>query len=203
MRLRRPFSRIKVTPRAERGEFFRVNLSRRHRPYLAPVRLALVIGCWFLFGGIFWDLGHAVIAVRDSWNIRSELERVQQQDQQLIAEVQQEGIDVSDAVLKQLPAEVALANYLLEKRTVSWTAFLAGIEDAVPERLAISGIRLDAGSSIVHLTGIALSLDDVTALTVSLQHQALFKDPVLAQHRVEASGLVEFDVTLRYQRGGA
>jgi len=203
MWLRRFRSGFRLMPRAGRGEFFRINLSRQYRPYVASVRPALVLGCWLLFGGILWGLGHAGLAVWDSWNIQSELDRVQQQDGQLIAEAQQEGIDVSDTVLKRFPAEVTLANYLLEKRTVSWTAFLAGLEEAVPERLAINGIRLDPASSIVHLTGVASSLDDVTALTVGLQHQSLFKDPVLAQHRVEPNGLVEFDVMLRYQRGGA
>jgi hypothetical protein len=131
--------------------------------------------------------------------IQAELERLRQQDQQLIAEVQQEGLDLSDAMLKQLPAEVELANRLLEKRIFSWTAFLTGLEEALPSRLAISSVRLEAGSSIVHLTGTAGRLEDITTLTLGLQDHALFKDPVLARHRVDANGLVEFDVTLKYQ----
>lgn len=55
---------------------------------------------------------------------------------------------------------------------------------------------------MVHMTGAAASLEDITAFTVGLEEHPLFKDPVLAQHRSGPSGLVEFDVTLRYRREG-
>jgi hypothetical protein len=55
---------------------------------------------------------------------------------------------------------------------------------------------------MVHLLGSAVNLEDITAFTVGLQDHPTFKDPVLAQHRVGASGLVEFDVTLRYSQAG-
>jgi Tfp pilus assembly protein PilN len=98
---------------------------------------------------------------------------------------------------------VALANQLLEKRMFSWTQFLTGLEQAIPPRLALSSVRLDAGGTNVHLTGTAMALEDITAFTVGLQDHPTFKDPVLAQHRVGQNGLVEFDVTLRYRREGA
>ena len=134
--------------------------------------------------------------------IRVELEHLRLQDQQLMVEAVQEGIDLSEGAMRQLPAEVALANQLLEKRTFSWTAFLAGLEQALPPRLALSSVRLESGGSLVHMTGSATSLEDLTAFTVGLQDHPKFKDPVLAQHRVGPSGLVEFDVTVRYRREG-
>ncbi len=44
-----------------------------------------------------------------------------------------------------------------------------------------------------------MNLEDVTTFTVGLQDHATFKDPVLAQHRVGSSGLVEFDITAQYR----
>jgi hypothetical protein len=157
----------------------------------------------FLSLAILWNFGQALIGYRDAGNLRAELDQVRQQDQQLLADAAQQGVELSESVLRQLPTEVALANQLLEKRMFSWTKFLTGLEQAIPPRLALSSVRLDVGGTLVHLTGTAVSLEDITAFTVGLQDHPTFKDPVLAQHRVGPNGLVEFDVTLRYRREGA
>ena len=182
---------------------FHINLSSRSRAYLVPARLMLAGISLFLSLAILWNFGQALIGYRDAGNLRAELDQVRQQDQQLLADAAQQGVELSESVLRQLPTEVALANQLLEKRMFSWTKFLTGLEQAIPPRLALSSVRLDAGGTLVHLTGTAVSLEDITAFTVGLQDHPTFKDPVLAQHRVGPNGLVEFDVTLRYRREGA
>lgn len=192
----------RIFPRRTGAQHFHINLSSGFRPYLAPARLALAGLCALLTLGIVWDCGQAVIGYQDARSLRVELERVRQQDQQLLAESAQEGIDLSEAAVRQLPTEVALANQLLEKRMFSWTKFLSGLEQAIPPRLALSSVRLDVAGTSVHLTGTAVSLEDITAFTVGLQDHPTFKDPVLAQHRIGSNGLVEFDVTLRYQGEG-
>jgi Tfp pilus assembly protein PilN len=183
-------------------DYFHINLSSRYRPALAPLRTLLVGSCGVLLIGILWSVGQALVGYQGSQAIQAELDRVRQQDDQLVAEARQEGIDLSDEALERLPAEVDLANQLLEKRMFSWTTFLAGLEQVIPQRLALSSVRLDAGEAMVHLTGTAMSLEDITAFTVGLQDHPTFKDPVLAQHRAGTNGLVEFDITLRYRREG-
>ncbi|MEQ1794432.1 MAG: PilN domain-containing protein [Nitrospira sp.] len=183
--------------------YFQIPLATRFRWYLHPLRAVLVACCVGLCVAIAWSIAQTVFGYQEVWRMSAELEHVRQQDQQLLAEATQEGVDLSDLAMQQLPAEVALANQLLEKRTFSWTAFLAGLEQALPPRLALSSVRLESGGSLVHLTGSAMTLEDLTAFTVGLQDHPKFKDPVLAQHRVGPSGLVEFDVTVRYRREGA
>jgi len=185
------------------SRYFQISLASRFRWYLLPFRSALMLCCVGLCLAIVWSVVQTVLGYQELWRISTELERVRQQDQQLVAEAAQEGIDLSERAMKQLPAEVALANQLLEKRTFSWTVFLAGLEQALPPRLALTSVRLDSGGSLVHLTGSAASLEDLTAFTVGLQDHPKFKDPVLAQHRVGSGGFVEFDVTVRYRREGA
>lgn len=182
--------------------WFHINLSNRYRPAVAPLRTVVVVMCGVLLLGILWSLGQAALGYREARTIEAELNRVRQLDVQLIAEAREEGIDLSEESLKGLSAEVNLANQLLEKRTFSWTKFLAGLEQVIPARLALSSVQFDAGSTVVHLTGTAMSLEDLTAFTVSLQDHPIFKDPVLAQHRAGANGLVEFNVTLRYRQTG-
>jgi hypothetical protein len=199
-RFLKPLMSIRLTGGAD--EQFQINLCRRHRAVVAPLRLLLMGSCVLLVSGIFWNGIEAMATYQECRTIEAELERVRQQDLNLIAEASREGIDLSDQALNRLSFEVGLANQLLEKRVFSWTKFLTELEQTVPSRLALSSVRLDQAGTTVRLIGTAMSLEDITAFTVGLQDHATFKDPVLAQHRVGANGLVEFDVTVQYRRDG-
>jgi Tfp pilus assembly protein PilN len=182
--------------------YFHIDLSSRYRWYVAPTRLVLVVLSGIVGVSILWSVAQTVMTMRDRHDMQARLDHVRMQDQQLLAEAQQEGVDLSGPSLQQLPAEVNLANQLLTKRHFSWTQFLSALEAAIPQHVSIKSIRLDAGSAVVHLTGLAVTVEDVTALTVTMQDHAVFRDPVLDQHRVGPDGLVEFELTLRYRQPG-
>jgi Tfp pilus assembly protein PilN len=184
------------------ARYFHIELSSRYRWYLAPTRVVLVALSWILGGAILWSVSQTVIAMHDRQDLQARLDQVRAQDHQLLAEAQREGLDLSGPSLQQLPVEVSLANQLLTKRHFSWTQFLSALETAIPPHVSIQSIRLDPGSAVVHMTGLAVTVEDVTALTVTLQDHAVFRDPVLGQHRVGPDGLVEFDLTLRYRQPG-
>lgn len=189
-----PFTRLFT-----RQPYFHIELSGRYRWYLAPLRLVLIAGCGVLGVLMLWDVVQTIMAYQEARAIHVRLERVRDQDQQLLMEAKQDGIDLSEASLQRLPPEVGLANQLLTKRNFSWTRFLSGLEEAIPPRVSIESVRLDPGSAVIHLTGSAVSLEDVTALTMKLQDHPTFRDPVLGQHRAGSTGLVEFDLMLRYR----
>jgi Tfp pilus assembly protein PilN len=184
------------------ARYFHIELSSRYRWYVAPTRLVLVALSGIIGGAILWSVTQTVMTMRDRGDIQARLDQVRTQDHELLAQAQQEGIDLSGPSLQQLPAEVSLANQLLTKRHFSWTLFLSALEAAIPRHVSIKSIRLDPGSAVVHMTGLAVTVEDVTALTVTLQGHAVFRDPVLGQHRVGPDGLVEFDLTLRYRQSG-
>lgn len=184
------------------ARYFHIELSRRYRWYVAPARLALVALSGIIGIAILWSVTQAVITLRDWQDLQAGFDQVRMQDAQLLAQVQQEGMDFSGPSLQQLPTEVSLANQLLTKRHFSWTQFLSTLEAAIPQQVSIKSIRLDPGSAVVHMTGSAVTIENVTALTVTLQDHAVFHDPVLGQHRVGLDGLVEFDLTLRYRQPG-
>ena len=176
-----------------------INLSSRYRPVIVPLRLLLIGTCVLLVIGIGWNLGQAMLTYQESLTIEADMNRIRQQDRDLIAAARQEGIDLSEEALITLPSEVELANQLLGKRTFSWTTFLTELERATPPHLSLSSVRLDQAGTMVRLTGTAPTLDDITSFTVGLQDHETFSAPVLAQHRVGPSGLVEFDVTVQYR----
>ncbi|HWI67143.1 MAG TPA: PilN domain-containing protein, partial [Nitrospiraceae bacterium] len=182
-----------VTPRGAR--FFHIELGSRYRWYVAPTRLVLVALSGVVGVSILWSVAQTALIMRDRQDVQARLDHVRMQDDQLLAEAQQEGIDLSGPSSHQLPGEVSLANQLLTKRNFSWTQFLSALEAAIPQHVSIKSIRLDPGSAVVHMTGLAVKVEDVTALTVTLQDHAVFRDPVLGQHRVGPDGLVEFDLT--------
>jgi Tfp pilus assembly protein PilN len=184
------------------ARYFHIELSSRYRWYVAPTRLVLVALSGIVGISILWSVTQTVMTMRDRHDMQAGLDHVRMQDHQLLAEAQQEGIDLSGPSLQQLPTEVSLANQLLTKRRFSWTQFLSTLEAAIPQHVSIESIRLDPGSAVVHMTGLAVTVEDVTALTVTLQDHAVFRDPVLGQHRVGPDGLVEFDLTLRYRQPG-
>lgn len=184
------------------GRQFEINLSSRYRAEMATYRTWLISGCIGLLLGITWNIWQGVLIYEESQIIEGELERVRQLDHLVIAEAKNEGIDLSEGALKRLSSEVDLANQLLEKRTFSWTTFLTELEQAIPPRLSLTSIHLDQAGKTVQLTGTAMDLEEVTAFTVGLQNHTTFKNPVLAQHRVGSSGMVEFDVTVQYRQPG-
>ena len=184
------------------ARFFHIELGSRYRWYVAPTRLVLVALSGIVGASIIWSVAQTALMIRDRQHMQARLDHARMQDQQLLAEAQQEGIDLSGPSSNQLPVEVSLANQLLTKRNFSWTQFLSALEAAIPQQVSIKSIRLDPGSAVVHMTGLAVKVEDVTALTVTLQDHAVFRDPVLGQHRVGQDGLVEFDLTLRYRQPG-
>jgi Tfp pilus assembly protein PilN len=179
--------------------YFRIELASRHRAYLAPARLVLRLAAMAFTLWASWSAAQTWMALQDLQEMQARIDQAREQDQQLIKEAQAEGLDLSETALRQLPAEVSLANQLLAKRNFSWTNFLSGLEEAIPPRVSIKGVRLDPASAVINMTGAAATVEDVTALTLTLQSHPVFHDPVLGQHHVGDDGLVEFDLKLKYR----
>jgi hypothetical protein len=180
-------------------KYFHLQLASRHRPYLAPLRVLFKATTVGLIVWACWSTAEALLAFQGLHETEARLNQARAQDQQLIDEAQAAGIDLSEAALRQLPGEVALANQLLTKRNFSWTQFLSGLEEAIPARVSIKSVRLDPASAVIHMTGAAVTVEDVTGFTLKLQSHPVFHDPVLGQHHLGGDGLVEFDLMLKYR----
>jgi hypothetical protein len=179
--------------------YFHIELASRYRAYLTPARFVLQLAAMALALWASWSAAQTWMTRQDLQEIQARIEQAREQDQQFIKDAQAEGLDLSEAALRQLPAEVLLANQLLAKRNFSWTNFLSGLEEAIPPRVSIKGVRLDPASAVIHMTGAAVTVEDVTALTLKLQSHPVFHDPVLGQHHLGDDGLVEFDLKLKYR----
>ena len=190
---------LRVGQPAAHSGVFAINLSSRYRWYLAPARLVIMLLAGAIGVTMLWDISQAWLVWQDVESMEAALNQVQERDRELLKEAQQEGLDLSEAALQALPKEIEFANQLIEKRSFSWTRFLTELERAIPQRIAVNSIRLDPSNATIMLTGSARALEDVTTLTVTFQDHPQFKEPVLGQHRIMATGLVEFDLSLRYR----
>ena len=180
-------------------KYFHLEMASRHRPYLAPLRVLLKATTLGLIVWACWSTAEALLAFQGLHETEARLNQARAQDHQLIDEARAAGIDLSEAALRQLPGEVALANQLLTKRNFSWTQFLSGLEEAIPPRVSIKSVRLEPASAVIHMTGAAVTVEDVTGFTLKLQSHPVFHDPVLGQHHLGGDGLVEFDLMLKYR----
>ncbi|MDF2459296.1 MAG: uncharacterized protein K0S79_1712 [Nitrospira sp.] len=180
-------------------KYFHLELATRYRPYLAPARVLLKATTLGLIVWICWSTTEALLAFQSLHETETRLDQARAQDQKLIDEARAAGIDLSGAALRQLPGEVALANQLLAKRNFSWTQFLSGLEEVIPPRVSIKSVRLDPASAVIHMTGAAVTVEDVTGFTLKLQSHPVFHDPILGQHHLGGDGLVEFDLMLKYR----
>jgi Tfp pilus assembly protein PilN len=167
------------------------------------MRIGIAALCVLACVWIAWTVTLAADRLAELRGMQTRLDQVREQDRQLVAGARQEGMDLSAPILQMLPAEVGLANELLAKRSFSWTQFLSGLEEAIPPRVAIKSVRQDSVGGMIHLTGAAITVEDMTALTVKLQNHPVFRDPVLGQHHIGGDGLVEFDLSLKYNPEGA
>ena len=87
-----------VTPGGAR--YFHIELSSRYRWYVAPTRLVLVTLSGILGVAILWSVTQTVMTMRDRHDMQARLDHVRMQDHQLLAEAQQEGIDLSGPSLQ-------------------------------------------------------------------------------------------------------
>ena len=87
-----------------RTRYFHIELSSRYRWYVAPVRLMLVALCGIIGGAILWSAIQTVITVHDLQDVQAGLDHVRMEDHQLLAQAQQEGIDLACEHDRGLPA---------------------------------------------------------------------------------------------------
>ena len=187
-----------LAPR-RRQDLLAVDLGGSQYASLGHVCAALALVSLLLVGLIAWSVRDARAIRAQAVDVEQALARVQEQDRQVQLRGQMEGVDLSDAAMERLTAQVAFANDLIAKRAFSWTRFLSDLEDTVPPHVSIGSIRLDFKDAVIAMSGSALSLKDLTAFIISLEDHRAFKDAHLLQHRVQDNDVVEFSLTVRYQ----
>ncbi|MEW6684250.1 MAG: PilN domain-containing protein [Nitrospirota bacterium] len=137
---------------------------------------------------------------REVTALQENVGRVQQQASRLRDELRGVGFSPDDsAAVDALAKQVAALNQVLEAKAFSWTGLLNDLEAAVPRKVSVSSLRLDLKTRTLTLDGVALALQDVTALMTSLQESGRFTDVFLQQQRNTEDNRTEFTIQCTYR----
>jgi Tfp pilus assembly protein PilN len=137
---------------------------------------------------------------REVTALQENVARVQEQASKLRDELRGVGFSPDDsAAVDALTRQVAALNQVLEAKAFSWTGLLNDLEAAVPRKVSVSNIRLDLKTNTLTLDGVALTLQDVTALMTSLQEGGHFTDVFLQQQKSTEDNRTEFTIQCTYR----
>ncbi len=184
-------------------EAFRTNFASgefaRSRLVAAALYALAFLGIVFAIGMVWWasDLRREVAALEEN------VARVHQQTSRLREELRQAGFSPDDsAAVERLVKQVDGLNQVIDSKSFSWTALMNDLEAVVPRNVSIKSIRPDLKTKKVTFDGVALTLQDVTALMIALQTSGRFGDVFLQQQKATDENRTEFAIECVY-RGGA
>jgi type IV pilus assembly protein PilN len=167
----------------------RLTINLATRRYINLPRLnALLVAGFVLVGGLL------LFKVREIAYKQSDLARIAS----LSAAADRrpgEGPAVGEAQLKELAAQTALANALIEKKSVNWLYLLDSLEEVVPEGVAITQLDPGKRDRPLKLSGIARSFANVRVLMENLEQSKKFSDVFLMSQAETKVGQTQHGVS--------
>lgn len=184
-------------------EAFRTNFASSHYTRIRLIAVGLyaasALGLLLAVAMWWWAIGNR----QETAVLQENVTRVQQQASRLRDELRGVGFSPDDAAaVDALMKQVASLNQVLEAKAFSWTALLNDLEAAVPKNVSVSSIRPDLKTKTLTLDGVALALQDVTALMTSLQESGRFTDIFLQRQKNTEDNRIEFSIQCAYRGRG-
>ncbi|MFZ5861711.1 MAG: PilN domain-containing protein [Nitrospirota bacterium] len=191
-----------AAPLSQVPEAFQTNFSSgeyaRTRVIAAALYAFALVGLG-LAGGMWWWGGEIR---EEAAGLEDNVERVRRQTSRVRDELRKAGFSPDDpAAVQRLIKQVGGLNLILDAKSFSWTALLNDLEAVVPRNVSVNSIRPDLKTKKVTLDGVALTLQDVTALMTALQTSGRFDDVFLQQQRATEENRTEFVIECRYRSG--
>jgi type IV pilus assembly protein PilN len=183
-------------------EAFRTNLSSgefaRSRLVAATLYALALVGIVVAIGLVWWATGLR----REATALEENVARAHRQSSRLREELRQAGFAPDDsAAVERLVRQVDGLNQIIDAKSFSWTALMNDLEAVVPRNVSVKSIRPDLKTKKVTFDGVALTLQDVTALMTALQTSGRFGDVFLQQQKATDENRTEFAIECVY-RGG-
>ncbi len=184
-------------------EAFHTNFASSHHTRIRLIAVGLyavsALGLLLAVAMWWWASGNR----HETAVLQENVTRVQQQASRLRDDLRGVGFSPDDAAaVDALVKQVASLNQVLEGKAFSWTALLNDLEAAVPRNVSVSSIHPDLKTKTVTLDGVALALQDVTALMTSLQESGRFADVFLQQQKSTEDNRTEFSIQCTYRGRG-
>jgi len=173
--------------------------------WVLSVLIVACVGCavWL------WDDARSVIEQAQQYEQATQ--RSKARSRAFVQEAAAAGVILSEARVKTIAHDVAVAHRLLQTRAFSWTQFLNDLEETVPPHMSIGSIAIEFKEMTSTITGTAASLKDVTMFVDALEAHPAFQNVVLAHHHLKddekdrrmarpahTESIVSFSMTVAY-----
>lgn len=167
-----------------------MNLPRLHLPLTAPgvagmkylQALLAVVGALLLLTSVW--LGKTARDVEDQIaELETAVVQTHNTYRKFRRQSEREGFDVSPARLQALRQEVTLANQVIQHQRFSWTQLLEDLEQTTPRQLSMESIVLNKDGTSLVLSGVAMTLEDLTAFVDQLKTHPAFHRVEIASHK--------------------
>lgn len=98
---------------------------------------------------------------------------------------------------KDIERNMEVINGYVEKKVFSWTGLLSELEENLPDRVYLLQVSPDFEKSVVNITGMAKSMDDVL-MTVNRMESGNFGTVLLTRHSKNKDKSFVFNISAQY-----
>lgn len=133
----------------------------------------------------FWWLGNSLHQQIDA--LESQAATVETANEQLVAEANTAGLDLSPQAIRRIPPQVTFVKQVRERVGFSWTQLLTDLEAAIPPDITMNSVSLDEKTDTILLQGSAASLPDLNRLIHQLDKHVAFQNVLLSQHATKST----------------
>ena len=167
----------------------RTNLSTRPFYNETAVRFWLIVLAVAVVAATVFNVQRLISYSSRDTDLAARATRDEQRAKQLVGEAARLRSTVDVAQIEATSVEARVANDLIDRRTFSWTALFNEFEKTLPSEVRITTLRqrLDRsrGGTVLSITLVARSVDDINDFMEKLEGTAAFSDLIVSQEQVD------------------
>lgn len=179
---------------------FEINLASEDYRKIRIIQAGLYISSGILFVTVLIGIQDLLVYKRQLATFEEGINKLNQEKIKLDDELDKEDLGPKEEEAKVIASKVSYINSLISQKSSSWTSLLTDLERAIPRNISISSIQPDFNEGKISLSGIALSLEDLTNLIIKLEDSPIFEGVFLNNQRETERGFVQFSINLEYNQ---
>ena len=169
----------------------KTNLSTRPFYNERRVHLAAAIVALIVIAFTAWNVTRLVTLSARRTELRTQIDRDEQQAASLRARAAELERSVDNATLHAVAGSAREANAVIDRRTFSWTTFFNRLEETLPPGVVLSSVTplVENGQVVVRMVVSARRFEDVDEFMEKLESSGAFKNVLSVSDIVDDDGL--------------
>lgn len=179
---------------------FGINLASEDYRKIRIIQAGLYLSSGILLVTVLIGIQDLLVYRRQLASFEEGINKLNQEKIKLDDELNKEDLGPKEEEAKVIASKVSYVNSLISQKSSSWTSLLTDLERAIPRNISISSIQPSFNEGKISLSGIALSLEDLTNLIIKLEDSPIFEGVFLNNQRETERGFVQFSINLEYNQ---